>query len=168
MRILWSIWLLLLLAGCGFHLREHDAFKLPVETLAIRSAHGYTPFIRELRRGIESNGGKILDDGKDAQLVLDIVSERESKDIITLSGSGRVLEYRLHFRVSLRAYDSAQNDWIPADEISLQRDFPYDDTQILAKEQEEAWLYQDMRSDVASELWRLSRARLPQDARGHD
>ena len=54
----------------------------------------------------------------------------------------------MFYRVSLRAYDNQQNDWLPADEILLSRILPYDDTQVLAKEQEEAMLYKDMRSDA--------------------
>jgi LPS-assembly lipoprotein len=71
-----------------------------------------------------------------------------------------VQEYQLFYRVSLRAYDSGQNDWLPADEISMSRILPYDDAQVLAKEQEEVVLYKDMRADaVAQTLRRLSRAK---------
>jgi len=91
---------------------------------------------------------------------LDIVSEQSIKQILSLSGSGRVQEYQLLYRISLRAYDIKQNDWLSAEEISLSRILPYDDTQVLAKEQEEALLYKDMRSDaVAQTMRRLSRAK---------
>jgi LPS-assembly lipoprotein len=74
-----------------------------------------------------------------------------------------VLEYMLHYDVSLRAYDRQQQDWIVAGKITLQRYFPYDDTKILAKQQEEALLYKDMRTDaVQLILRRLSFARPPQ------
>jgi len=40
------------------------------------------------------------------------------------------------------------------------RSLPYDDAQILAKEQEEALLYRDMRSDAVQQVMRrLSRAK---------
>ena len=66
----------------------------------------------------------------------------------------------MFYRVSLRAYDNKQNDWLPAEEISLSRILAYDDTQVLAKEQEEALLYKDMRSDaVGQAMRRLNRAK---------
>ncbi|HLY96494.1 MAG TPA: LPS assembly lipoprotein LptE, partial [Sideroxyarcus sp.] len=80
--------------------------------------------------------------------------------ILSLSGSGRVQEYQLIYRVSLRAYDNKQIDWLPAEEIMLSRILTYDESQVLAKEQEEANLYKDMRADaVAQAMRRLSRAK---------
>jgi len=71
----------------------------------------------------------------------------------------------LRYRVSLRAYDRQQNEWLHASEIQLQRIFPYDDTLVLAKEQEEKMLYEDMRMDAAQQvLRRLNFARPPQPA----
>ena len=92
--------------------------------------------------------------------MLNIVLEAPEKQILTLGGSGRVSEYQLRYRVSLRAYDLKQRDWIPAEELTLRRDYVYDDTQILAKEAEETLLYQSMRSDMVQQIMRrLSRAK---------
>jgi LPS-assembly lipoprotein len=71
-----------------------------------------------------------------------------------------VNEFQLRYRVSLRAYDLKQNTWIPAEEMMIRRDFSYDDTKILAKEAEEALLYQSMRSDMVQQIIRrLSRSK---------
>jgi LPS-assembly lipoprotein len=62
----------------------------------------------------------------------------------------------------LRAYDSEQNDWLPPDEISLSRILPWDDTQVLSKEQEADGLNKDMRSDAVGQIVRrLNRAKPP-------
>ena len=69
-------------------------------------------------------------------------------------------EFELRYRVSLRAYDNQMRDWLTSDEILLQRTLTYDDTQILAKEQEEALINRDMRSDAVQQVMRrLSRAK---------
>ena len=74
-------------------------------------------------------------------------------------GGGGVTDSRFLYRFSLRAYDLKQ-DWIPAEEIVLRRDYLYDDARILAKEAEEALLYQSMRSDMVQQIVRrLSRAK---------
>jgi LPS-assembly lipoprotein len=96
-----------------------------------------------------------------AELVLEVVTEQATKQILSLSGSGRVQEYQLFYRVSLRAYDSNQNDWLSPDEILLSRIMTYDDAQVFAKAQEEQMLFKDMRSDaVAQAMRRLNRAKL--------
>jgi LPS-assembly lipoprotein len=153
----------LLLGACGFHLRGQSAYALPFQTLHIKSANDYTPFMAELKRAIETSNVQIADSSEQAQLTLHIIAEMTDKQILSLSGGGRVREYRLQYRVSLRAYDQKQQDWLAPEEITLRRDFSYDDAQVLAKEQEEAMLFQNMRSDAVQQiLRRLNRARLPQ------
>ncbi|MBI4937790.1 MAG: hypothetical protein HY846_06165 [Nitrosomonadales bacterium] len=160
-----ALLLALLLGACGFHLRGQNAFALPFQTLYVQSANDYAPFIVELKRAIEASNVQIADSPEQAQLTLHIVSELTDKQILSLSGGGRVREYRLQYRVSLRVYDHKQQDWLAPEEITLRRDFSYDDVQILAKEQEEAMLYQNMRGDAVQQiLRRLNHAKQPQQA----
>lgn len=149
------------LAACGFHLRGSDlkGVQFAFKSLYLKTP-GETPFVADLRRTLTAHKLVLTDSADTANLVLEVVSELPSKQILSLSGAGRVKEYQLFYRVSLRAYDSQQNDWLPTDEIALSRILPYDDAQVLAKEQEEALLYKDMRADaVAQTMRRLSRAK---------
>jgi LPS-assembly lipoprotein len=148
----------LLLSACGFHLRGQAG--MPFETLYIEAANSGTPLIVELRRNMEANRVTLVNSADKADVVLNIALEMPEKHILTLGGSGRVTEFQLRYRVSLRAYDLKGRDWIPAEEITLRRDYIYDDTQVLAKESEEATLYQSMRSDMVQQIVRrLSRAK---------
>jgi LPS-assembly lipoprotein len=151
----------LALAACGFHLRGSslNGVEFAFKSLYLK-APAETPFVADLRRALYANKVTLTATSEQSELILEVVSEQTSKQILSLSGSGRVQEYKLLYRVSVRAYDSKQNDWLPADEISLSRNMAYDDAQVLAKEQEEALLYKDMRSDaVAQAVRRLSRAK---------
>ena len=148
----------LLLTACGFHLRGQAG--MPFDTLYLDAANPGTPFIADLRRNLEANKVRLVSSANEADVVLNIVLEIPEKQILTLGGSGRVNEFQLRYRVSLRAYDLKQQDWIPAEEMVLRRDYIYDDTQVLAKEAEEALLYQGMRSDMVQQIVRrLSRAK---------
>lgn len=146
----------LLLGACGFHLRGQAG--MPFATLYLDAAN--TTMVTELRRSLEANDVTLVNSAEQADLVLNIVSEQPEKQILSLGGGGRVSEYQLYYRVSLRAYDNQAQDWIPAEEFVIRRDYSYDDAAILAKEQEEALLYQSMRSDMVQQiLRRLSRAK---------
>jgi len=154
----------LALAACGFHLRGSNlkGVEFAFKSLYLK-APGETPFVADLRRALTANKVNLTATSDQAELVLEVVSEQPGKQILSLSGSGRVREYQLLYRVSLRAYDSRLTDWLPAEEISLSRIMTYDDEQVYAKQQEEALLYKDMRSDaVAQAMRRLSRAK-PQE-----
>ena len=151
------------LAACGFHVRGSNPGDV---TFAFKSlylkAPGESPFVRDLRKALKANKVNMVKSPDQAELVLEVVSEQATRQILSLTGAGRVQEYQLFYRVSLRAYDSEQNDWLPTDEISLSRILPWDDTQVLSKEQEAAGLNKDMRSDaVGQAVRRLNRARPP-------
>jgi LPS-assembly lipoprotein len=150
--------LTLLLGGCGLHLRGQA--QMPFDSLYLQAPNLYAPLVVELRRALTTNNVKIAAQQNEATLTLQIVSEIADQQILSLSRAGRVSEYRLRYRVSLRAYDAQQQEWMPAQEIQLQRDLTYSDTQILAKQEESAMLYKDMRSDAVQQiLRRLSRAK---------
>ena len=152
---------MLTLAACGFHLRGSNLkdVQFAFNSLYLK-APGETPFVSDLRRILKANKIELVATADKADLVLEVVSEQSLKQILSLSGAGRVQEYQLFYRVNLRAYDNQQNDWLSADEILLSRILPYDDAQVLAKEQEEAMLYKDMRCDaLAQAIRRLNRAK---------
>jgi LPS-assembly lipoprotein len=147
-----------LLAGCSFHLRGQAG--MPFNTLYLDAANSNSPFIKELRRNLKANKVKLVNTAAQADVVLNIVSEFPDKQILTLSSSGRVNEFQLFYHVSVRAYDLKQQDWIPAEEFVMHRDFPYDDNNVLAMEAEETLLYQSMRTDMVQQIVRrLSRAK---------
>ena len=155
----------LTLSACGFHLRGQSTLLLPFESLYVKAASNYSPFIIELKQTIATNGTKVEESPEQAQVTLEIVSEVADKQILSLSGAGRVREYRLQYRISLRLVDAQQKEWLPPSNIVLRRDYSYDDTQLLAKEQEEALLYQDMRSEAVQQiLRRLNHAKAPPPA----
>jgi len=148
----------LLLSACGFQLRGHAG--MPFQSIYVDAANSSTPFVTELRRNLEANEVTLSPSAEVAQVILNIESEVLDKQILSLSGAGRVNEYQIYFKVSLRAYDNQAHDWIPAEEMVIRRDYNYDDTQILAKQQEEAMLVQSMRDDMVQQIIRrLSRAK---------
>ncbi|MEI7456298.1 MAG: LPS assembly lipoprotein LptE [Nitrosomonadales bacterium] len=150
--------LAVLLAACGFHLR--GAATMPFSSLYIEAANPASPLIEELRQNLLANHIELTKSASAAAVVLNISSDFPEKQILTMGASGRVSEFQLRYRVSIRAYDQEQREWLPADELLLSRDYKYDDAQILAKEAEEALLYQSMRSDMVQQIVRrLSHAK---------
>jgi len=149
------------LAACGFHLRGSNPNDV---AFAFKSLYlkvpGETPFVADLRRTLKAYKITPTKTADEAEVVLEVVSEQTTKRILSLNSSGHVQEYQLDYRVMLRAYDNKQNDWLPADDVALSRILPYDDALVLSKQQEEAMLYKDMRSDaVGQAMRRLLRAK---------
>ena len=149
----------LLLSACGFQLR--GAAQLPFNTIFVQ-APPTSQFATQVRRAVQAGSSTRLTNAPEqAEVLLQILNEAQEKQILSLSGGGRVSEYLLRYRVSFRLTDSKNREYIPASEIVLRRDYSYNDSQALGAESEEALLYRDMRSDAVSQLLRrLQAARL--------
>jgi len=142
----------LLLAACGFQLR--GAAPLPFSSLYVQAAPT-SQLATQLKRAVRAgNGTRLTDRPEQAEVILQIMNELQEKQILSLSGGGRVSEYQLRYRVFFRLTDSKNREHIPASEIVLKRDYSFSDAQALSKEAEEALLYRDMRNDAVQQLVR--------------
>lgn len=153
MRILLLALLSFTLAACGFHLRGHESFTLPFQSVYVDGDNN-SALVIQLKRAIQSAGASLAEKPGDAQAVLQVLPESREKIVQSLSGAGKVSEYRLRLRVSFRLSDDKQQELIPLTEIELNRNFAFDDAQILAKESEENLLYRDMQTDAAQQIMR--------------
>ncbi len=143
-----------LIAGCGFQLRGQAA--LPFESLYVL---GSSPFAQDVVRAVRAGSQtRVTTNPKDAQFTLQILSELRERSILSLSSGGRVRELQLRYRVTYRLYDQNNKEYIPAGEILLKRDLTYNDTDVIAKEQEEGLLYRDMQNDAVQQLVRRLQA----------
>lgn len=143
---------LTLLAGCGFQLR--GTASLPYDTLHVAAPRS-SAFAIELRRAVNAGTRtRIVDEAKEAQATLQLVSEAREKIILSLSGGGRVREFQLRYRMAYRLVDKDNKELRPTTQIALHRDLSYNDTDTLSKESEEALLYRDMQNDAVSQLLR--------------
>jgi len=147
---------MLALAACGFQLR--GTATLPFNTLYIPNAR--TGIALDLKRNIEAGTqAKVVDDPKAAEAILELTGEAKEKIILSLTGTGRVREFRLRYTVAYRVHDGKGAEFVPRTTAQLFRDVTYSDTEILAKEAEEQLLFRDMQSDLVQQvLRRLSSA----------
>jgi LPS-assembly lipoprotein len=143
----------LLLASCGFQLR--GTATLPFDTLFVQ-APITSQFANQLKRAVSTGSQtRVVDRPAEAQVLLHILNEAREKQVLSLSGGGRVREFLLRYRVSYRVTDNkSAREFIGTTEIVLQRDFSYNDNEALAKEAEEALLYRDMQTDAVQQLVR--------------
>jgi len=146
----------LLLSACGFHLRGQAA--LPFNTLYVQAAPT-SVFALQLKRAVQTGSAtRVTTRPGEAEAVLQILNELQEKVILSLGAGGRVREFQLRYRVQYRLTDEKNREHIPASEISLKRDYSFNDEQALSKEAEEALLYRDMRNDAVQQLVRRLQA----------
>lgn len=147
-------------AGCGFRLR--GTAELPFSTLFVPNATGGIAL--DLARNIRAGTNvKLVPEAKDAEAVLQFTTEVREKEILSLTGAGRVREFRLRYRVGFRVHDGKGGDYVAQNTLELTRDVSFNDADVLAKESEEQLLYRDMQTDMVQQIMRrLAAAQKPQ------
>ncbi|MDI3295446.1 LPS assembly lipoprotein LptE [Janthinobacterium tructae] len=157
-RAVLALGLTVLLSACGFHLRgSNGSFMLPFATMYIGLPET-SPLAIGLKRYIRAIGSTEVVSTKDgADAVLEVLNDPErnrTKTILSLNKNGRVQEYQLGYSINFRVLDKEGNQLLAPTTISLVRPITFDESQVLAKETEEAALYRDMRNDLVQQIMR--------------
>ena len=143
------------LGGCGFALRKPPSY-------AFRTVYLVLPSGSTLRAGLTrslefSSGVRVLPESGDMQSAdvwLEILSETREKVVAGLNAAGQVREFLLRLRMRFRLRTPRGLELIPSTELLLEREIGYAETAALAKEEEEALLYRDMRQDMQKQILR--------------
>jgi LPS-assembly lipoprotein len=148
------------LAGCGFHLRGDVSYAF--SSLYV-NAPADNPLTAELKRALEgATGVKLADNATGAQVILDVTAVGDDKQVLSLSGGGRVREFLLIKRATIGVHDANGRDWLPTSEIQVRRSYTFNEAQVLAREAQEIRLLKEMQSDIVQQIVRrLQAARVP-------
>ncbi len=152
-----------LVAGCGFKLRGSGGALLPYNTFHIALPENSEVGIW-LRRYIEGSGStKLVANAKDAEGVFQQLYDNRQKAILSLNAQGLVREYRLEMRYGFRIINNKGQELVPANEVTLSRDITFNDSSVLAKDQEEAFLWRDLNNDLVNQILRRLSMTKPRD-----
>ena len=142
----------LLVSGCGFRLRGPQA--LDFATVHINTPPE-TELGAQLRRLIATSGTTtVVEDAEQAEARLQILGKNRGREILSLTGAGKVREYQLTQSLRFQLLDKAGKPLIPPTSLSARREYTFDDSQVLGKEQEENLLYRDMQADLVQQMMR--------------
>ena len=144
--------LLALIAACGFHLR--GASEFPFKTVYVVGSEA-TPFGAALRRNLKGQeNARLVDSEAEADVVLQIMSERPEKVILSLTVQGLVREYTLNSYMTFQVRNAYGKIYLPPTTIVLHRTISYNENVVLSKAAEETMLYKDMQGDMVQQVVR--------------
>ena len=141
------------LAGCGFEPRRPPT--LPYGTVQLVGFPQRSAFTEELKRSIEASGStRVVESVAQAQVVLEALEDHRDKSVAAQTGAGQVREFTLRTTLRFRVRTPSGRLLIRDTELQLSRDMTYNETNALAKEQEETILYRAMQSDIVDQVLR--------------
>jgi LPS-assembly lipoprotein len=146
----------LALNACGFHLQGHLPLPASLTTTRVMADDDQTDFVQGLRRALISSGSTLTDSSERATGVVRIHKDEVTQKIISVSVNNIPREYEVTYTVEF-SVEGTSGELLPSQKVSITRDYSFDETKLLAKENEEAVLREGMANDlVAIVMRRLS------------
>ena len=143
----------MLMAGCGFRLRTSQAMAF--ETIGVTPENGggvageLARYLGDALRPVAPGAG-----AQAPQVILDVLQEARTKNVVAVSSTGQVREFQLLLQVRFRLRTSLGRELIAATDLEQRRDISFSESAVLAKEAEEGLLYRDMQSDMVQQVLR--------------
>lgn len=155
-RVSWTL-LIVLLAGCGYHLRGSEGtYRLQLSKIYV-SSQGAGTLAAALISKLQESGVTVATTPAEAQAVIVVSNEVYDRRVLSVDpDTGKVLEYELGYEAGLTISDPSGRTLLEPQPISLIRDITFDPQAVLGQAEEEQAVLNDMQQDAAqSVLFRL-------------
>ncbi len=141
---------LLLLAGCGFHVRGAPVIPPEMARTYIDTDDRYSLFYRKLEAELQQTGVQVVDSPEQATAELVILADDTGQRVLSVSARNVPREYEVYYTI-FYSVQSGERLLMEPQEKTLTRDYTYDETRVLGKAREEDLL----REAIADDLVRL-------------
>lgn len=147
----------LLLSGCGFHLR--GALPLPevMERTYVAGGDG-SELYYEMENALLNAGAEVVASTEEASAVLTLHSQRLARRVLSVDTEGRAAEYELALLVLFSLREQTGRVLADRQRISVVRDFSFDPDNVLAKDDEEAVLRREMIRFAVAQMMRQAQS----------
>ncbi|MDA0788055.1 MAG: LPS assembly lipoprotein LptE [Proteobacteria bacterium] len=150
-------WLLacivLLLAGCGFHLRGSGGTAIDLEALHL-AAGAYSEIGERLTEGLTASGVILAPNASDAPYSLYLSDERNSRRGIATTAAISVAEYEIRTEVDIELRAADGRVLIPRTTLVSEQTYDFDVDRLESSAEEESLLRREMRRELAQQIMR--------------
>ena len=143
-----------MLNGCGWRLRGSMGMEMSLPPIYLEIQNGSPELRNELPLTFNSAGVKLAKERADAPLILVIQNETQQRRVLAVGSAGKVSEYELQYQLKFSVVDQTGKDVMAADTITQQREYSFNEEEVLAKGEEEQQLFSFMRSMAIQTLLR--------------
>ena len=148
-----GVLLALTLSGCGFHLQGRTPLPPALKLSFVDAQDRQSDFVQELRKALLTAGARLTDASPEASAVVHVLADQVTRRVLAVSPNNVPVEYELTYTVRISV--SAQGaDLLPAVELANTRDFSFNETALLAKDNEEAILREALAHDLVGVVMR--------------
>jgi len=142
-------------SGCGFQLRGQAPLPPTLATPYLETGDRYTPLYAALVARLRAAGANLVADPAAASAVIRLHVDKSGRELLSVSTRNTPGEFEVYYTVEY-SVGAGGGDLLARQQVTLTRDFSYDETAVLAKEHEE----RSLRAALADELAGLMLRRL--------
>lgn len=146
--VLSVLFLSLMLAGCGFHLRGPVLLAPPLKNLYIQSADPYSQLVLNLKQSLTLSGVSFATRPDEATTVLEILRDETSDQLSSVGTTQQTRQYTLTLIVTMQITTPSGKVLVPPTTMSKFQTITIQSNQVLGGSNEESNLYQQMRRDI--------------------
>jgi LPS-assembly lipoprotein len=146
------------LNGCGWRLRGSMDMEMSLPPIYLEIQNGSAELRSELPYTLRSAGVQLEPKREAAPLILVIHNETQQRRVLAVGSAGKVSEYELQYLLKFSVRDQSGKDVIATDTINQQREYSFNENEVLAKGEEEQQLFGFMRSMAIQTLLRRMQA----------
>jgi LPS-assembly lipoprotein len=152
-----SLFSLLLMVGCGFHLRGNTQLSPLLAHTYLQGVAPYSELGIGIKRSLEANGVIVTPGPEEASATLSITYNQLQRQVLSVGGStAKVQEYALKYVLQFQVTDSKGKILLPSQRVELMREYRFDVNSVLSAGDQENLLREAMQKDIVQQiLWRL-------------
>lgn len=143
----------LALAACGFQLQGAVRYAPVLAAVHLDVPDPNSDLAFQLARSLAASGVTLARSEAEATAVLHITQERFGRRVKSVSAQNRPTEYEVFYEAEYSVRSPGET-LVPAQSIARTRIFPYDERDILGKQQEEELLRDALARDIAGVITR--------------
>lgn len=154
MRVLLLATAVLALGGCGFQLQGRTSLPGQLAVTHVASEDEQSDFVQDLRRALLASGARLTPRAQDATAVVRVLQDQVSQSVLSVSARNIPREYRINHTVRFAVQAAGGRELLPPQEVTLSRDYSFDERLLLAKEREEEILREALARDLVGIVMR--------------
>lgn len=150
-----AVILMIAVSSCGFQLRGDVNYPPAMQVTYIDAADRYSPFYQGLKTALRDGGVRVTADAGAASAVLRVLQDETGQRVLSVSARNTPREFDVYYTVRY-ALELDGREALAPQQLTLTRDYTYDEALVLGKTAEE----ETIRRAIAADLVGLVTRRL--------
>lgn len=155
--------LALLLTACGYHLR--GAYQIPKEMKNVYLQGESADLHQYFSRTLQSSSGQLVSSPEKAGIIVRFFNEKMQRRVLSLSARGRANDFELDYRLEYELVNKNNAVLLPRQPLEVRREYFNDQQEIIAKDNEEKVIRDEMYQQAVRTIINRARAVLEASAK---